>query len=107
MADNDQTRAPEPGGPPPTERERVLALLFGAVKEILERTLVETANAKGADGSAWLGRYESELIFMAKQTYTDGMSIENEAKDIGFLIEVLKLIFATARGNFRKGAEDH
>jgi len=79
-------------------QKRAHGLLFGAVKEILERTLVEAAKSKGSDGLPWLDRYESEIIFLAKQTYSEGMSLEDEARDVGILIDVLKLIFATARG---------
>jgi hypothetical protein len=77
---------------------RLLALFFASLKEILEITLVEAAKSKGHDGLAWLDRYESEIIFQAKQTHTHGMSFEDEAHDVGALIDVLKLIFATARG---------
>jgi hypothetical protein len=77
---------------------RILGFLVGSLKEILERTLVEAAKSKGSDGLPWLDRYESELIFLAKQTHSEGMPLEDEAKSVGFLIDVLKLIFATARG---------
>jgi hypothetical protein len=77
---------------------RILGLLVGSLKEILEITLVEAARAKGSDGLAWLDRFESEIIFQAKQTYSEGMPLEDEARDVGILIDVLKLIFATARG---------
>jgi hypothetical protein len=83
---------------------RLLALLFAALKEILENTLVEAAKSKGDDGLAWLDRYESEIIFLAKQTHSEGLALEDEAKDVGNLINVLKLIFATARRRLTEGA---
>jgi hypothetical protein len=51
---------------------RVLGLLFGSLKEVLERTLVEAAKSKGPDGLAWLERYESEIIFLAKRRTLKG-----------------------------------
>jgi hypothetical protein len=59
--------------------------------------LVEAARAKGSDGLAWLDSFESQVIFEAKQTHSEGMSIEDEARDVGGLIKILELVFATAR----------
>jgi hypothetical protein len=84
--------------------ERIkLVFLVGSLKEILEMTLAEAVRSKGSDGPRWLEQYESELILSAKQnTHSQGLSYEDEAKTVSGLIDLLKYIFAVARGDLAK-----
>jgi hypothetical protein len=50
----------------PDKNTVLLGFLFGSLKEILEITLLEAAEAKGDGGLAWLALREEELVFPSK-----------------------------------------
>lgn len=76
---------------------RVLVGVASALYETWRKTLLSLAEAHGNETGEWLDQLESDALNSIKNTHTEGVSLDVEARAVAAGLEVVAAQFAELR----------